>query len=335
MMSLSPELLSGPGDVEALPCVRTLRRADGLTWAVALAPVLADTARLPQGVEPNLAMLSDLVGRLLDELFRHPFPAFVVYVAPTGEFVLTPKLFASAFVSHRAERLVQCAELLAGTLAALERGELQLSAVAARALFELAVVCRDIHQPMLVPWRAIHGSVSRIRSAARSHDCETFRLVWNLRNSTRYYAEDHGWEAATSVLTRLQRLGRKVPEAKEIYDMLCDATHPNIESHATLWRTQHADIGGLHGIRFAPGSSNSKIKLYIVEAVRMSLIMIIPFVRDLWWVAADVTNTCNITPNEQTSLLGLPARSSRNGLCSCGSGLATKGCTHPEPEGLF
>ncbi len=110
---------------------------------------------------------------------------------------------------------------------------------------------------------------------------------------------------------------------------------PNIESHATLWRTQYVDIGPIHGIRFAPGHSNSEITFYIIEAIRLSLTMIVLFLRALWWVAADVTNTCNVTPNTRTLLLGLPARTKRNKLCSCNSGQVTRERTHPEPEGLF
>jgi hypothetical protein len=40
--------------------------------------------------------------------------------------------------------------------------------------------------------------------------------------------------------------------------------------------------------------------------------LIINFARDLWWVASDITNTCSMTPNDRTLLLGLPARKGRN-----------------------
>lgn len=322
-------------EMTELPSVRKLQRTDGITWATTLARVLADTFGAPEGGTENLEHVSNLVSLLLDEVRLHPLPSFVVHARPKGSFTINPVFFAATMASHRAERLIQAVELAAGALDALESGALQLSAVAARALFELAVVCEDLHQPMLEPWRKIHGSVARVRAAANSANCETFNLVWTVRNGTRYYPDDHGWEHATSVLSRLNRFSKRYPAAKDIYDMLCDATHPNIESHATLWRTQYADIGEVHGIRFEPGRSNSKIKLYIVEAIRLSLSMIILFLRDLWWVAADVTNMCNVTPNDHTVLLGLPARTKRNELCSCNSGQVTRVCTHPEPEELF
>ncbi len=120
--------------------------------------------------------------------------------------------------------------------------------------------------------------------------------------------------------------------AQEIYDMLCEATHPNIESQATLWRTDYTRVGDHGAIRFAPGRSNSRIKMAIVDAIRISLKVTIPFVRDLWWVAADITNTCEMSGNERTRLLGLPGRTRRNDQCSCGSGLTTRECTHLEPQ---
>lgn len=280
----------------------------------------------------GLDEFSRLVSILLDELARYELPEFVVYTGPGDRLHVTPIAFASALAAHRAERLVQTAELAAGALEGLEAGALQLSAVASRALFELAVVCWDIHQRLLEPWRSVHGSIKRVRAEANSDESETFRILWTTRMGSRTYDHDEGWPIATSVLTRIDRFNRKMTIAREIYDMLCEATHPNIESHATLWRTDYTSIGDHNAISFAPGKSNSTIKMAIVDAIRVSLKVMIPFVRDLWWVAADITNTCEMTGNERTRLLGLPARTRRNEQCSCGSGLTTRLCTHPEPE---
>lgn len=332
-------------DIENLSSVKTLRRADGLAWETVLEPILRDSAWFKPEQLAYLPQIGRLVSVLLDEITRYQLPEFVIYrsaenrplqstPATDGPLKATPASFTSALVSHRAERLVQAAELTAGALGALENGALQLSAVATRALFELAVVCRDIHQPLLEPWRSVHGSISRVRAAANNDDFESFRILWDTRMASRFYDVRDGWPIAKNVLTKIDRLSQKVADARHVYDMLCDATHPNVEANATLWRTDYVSLGDHTAIKFAPGQSNSVVKDYIISAIRLSLLLIVNFVRDLWWVAADIANTCDMTPNNRTLLLGLPARNGRNELCSCGSGVLTRACTHPEPEGI-
>jgi hypothetical protein len=254
--------------------------------------------------------------------------------AEDGPTKATPVSFASALVAHRAERLVQAAELTAGALNALEIGALQVSAVAARALFELAALSHDLHPKLLEPWRQVHGSISRVRAAANSNEFATFHLLWETRMATRFYDESQGFPYAQNIIGKIKRLNETMPDTLHVYDMLCDATHPNVEANATHWRDEYVDLGDNHAIRFAPGRSNSPIKLFILSSIRLSLLLMISVARDLWWVAADIANTCDMTPNDRTRLLGLPARTGRGDPCSCGSGLQTRVCDHPEPEGV-
>lgn len=316
-------------DVTALPSYGTLDRADGRAWSAVLEPILRDT----HGVEKSglrLHLIDSLISQLVDELKRHRLPEFVIYTAPDRRDV-TRLAFLSALVAHRAERLVQAAELAAAALAALVQGSLQPSAVSARALFELGVVCWDTHTKVLDSWRAVHGNRSRIRAESSSGEATVYRLLWETRMGSRFYGPEHGWPLAKSILTRLDRLAKEVPDARETYDMLCDTTHPNLEAQALLWRTDYITIGKDRAIRFAPGRSNSLVKLYIVESIRLSLMLIMPFTRDLWWIAADITNACDITASSKTEPLGLPTRTGRNDPCSCDSGETTRACTHPEP----
>jgi hypothetical protein len=179
---------------------------------------------------------------------------------------------------------------------------------------------------------AVHGGVSRVRAAAKSEDFPTIRILWETRMSSRFYKST--WPIAKGITNKLARLEKRMPGAGRVYDMLCDLTHPNLEANAALWRTAYVELGEHHAIRFDPGNSNSAVKRYIISAIHTSLCLIIAFARDLWWVAADITNTCDMTPNDRTLLLGLPARAGRAEPCSCGSGLTTRLCTHPEPEGV-
>lgn len=320
-------------DVDRLQSVRMLRRSDGRGWREALEPRVRDSVGIEPDTELPLLQIERAVDLLLAELALHPLPQFVAYTAPGDPQPVTPISFASSLVAHRAERLVQAAELASVALDSLETGRLQISGISARALFEMAILCADVHQPMLEPWRSVHGNIKRVRAEAHLQDGVTFQLLWQTRMGSRLLAEaEDGWPRAAGVTNKIKRFSRIVTSAQETYDMLCEVTHPNVEAHASLWRTEYRTVGQLRTIRFAPGNSNSTIKHAIVDAVFMSLGLIIPFVRDLWWVAADIANVCDMTPNAHTRAMGIPARTGRYEMCSCGSGVITRHCDHPEPE---
>lgn len=314
---------------ESIPSIEILRRRDDYRWNHVLEPILEDTNG---GALPDLGLLEGGIRVLLSELERYRLPEYLVYVNPENRLEVGPLSFTSALVGHRAERLVQACELGANALNSLETGSLQVSAVSSRALLELAIVCWDIHQKLMDPWRTVHGKISRVRAETRASESITFRVLWETRMGTRFYDPGEGWPQAMNIATRISRIGRLLPEVPHIYDLLCDATHPNMESHATLWRTDRRLIGGLDALRFAPGQSNSPVRLAVVESIILSFRLIIPFARDLWWIAADITNCCDMTVNAQTRTLGLPGRTGRNQLCSCGAGELTRECSHPEPH---
>jgi len=189
----------------------------------------------------------------------------------------------------------------------------------------------DTHDKILDPWREVHGNRRKIRAELNDPGSYVYRLLWETRMGSRFYEAEAGWPLAKSVLTRLGHLVKYVPGVRETYDMLCDTTHPNLEAQALLWRTDYITVGQNNAIRFAPGRSNSRVKLYIADAFSLSLKLVLPFARDLWWIAADITNSCDITATPLTDPLGLPTRTGRNDQCSCGSGSVTRTCTHPEP----
>lgn len=321
-----------------LACIRILKRTDGLSWKSALEPTFRDTAYFEPEELVNLERLNRMVTLLINEVAQHPLPEFVVYHAPDDPpLQFNPTLFAAALVASRAERLVQASALTAGALEALERGNLQVSAVATRSLYEIAILCADIHQELLDPWRAVHGKIAMVRSAASSKDFKTFKILWETRFSTRFDPPadaDGVWPTAKGIGNKLKRLNKEISDAQRVYDLLCDVTHPNLQANASMWRHPTSEIGALRATPFSPESSNSIVKRYIIGAVAMSLQTIINFARDLWWIAADITNTCHMAANERTKSLGLPARNTRSETCSCGSGVLTRLCKHPEPTGI-
>lgn len=317
-------------DVTAFPSYKVLDREFGDRWSFVLLPILLDTSGIDSRSDLELDLIDTLVSELVHEISKHRLPEFVIYTGPEKDDI-SRLAFLSTIVGHRAERLVQAAELTATSLAALVEGSLQASAVSARALLELGVVCWDTHTRVLDSWRRVHGSQSRIRAESKNGKEGVYGLLWETRMGTRFYGPEDGWPLAKSIMTRLDRLVKQVPDVREYYDMLCDATHPNMEAQALHWRTDYAAFGTDRAIRFDPGRSNSRVKLYIVESIRLSLLLILPFTRDLWWIAADTANACDITANASTEPLGLPARTGRNDPCSCGSGSVTRICTHPEP----
>jgi hypothetical protein len=323
------------GPVTALRGEALLRRADGSSWAIALEPVVRDTVDIPAEANLGLGVLDDLIGFGLAELARHPLPAFAIAIGPDDELDLEPIAFVSLLVAHRAERLFQLTELAAAALDNLEHGGLEVAAITARSLFEIAAVSNDVHDRLLQAWADAHDSPDAVRTVATRKDTPVWSHIWGARYGTRGDGKLEGWPSATNTLSRLGKFGRRDPtfQAKidRIYTWLSEAAHPNVESNAVYWRKADADRKGRQRIELAPSRSHSPVKAAIVDAVRISYSVILAYCRDLWWVAAETVSVCPIGAAANPSMLGLPRVTGRNEPCCCGSGMKTKTCSHPEP----
>jgi hypothetical protein len=320
-------------ELRPLPGSDILRRSDGRSWAEVLEPVLRDTADLPAGANLRLTELDWLVRKALEELVRQPFPRVFIHLRPTELASLDAESFGSFLVTHRAERLVQLTELSAGALHALEVRSLQLSAVAARALFEVATVSYDVHGAVLREWRKVRSAPEDIRAVVSNPESNLWRSLWSARMGSR--VEGDGQPKAVNIVTRL----RKVPPGSDessssamlIYERLCEATHPNSEANAALWRRIPGQSEGPLRLRFEPSGSQSPVKIAIVEAVLSSYVSVINFCRDLWWIAAEIACALDWHRTEDRAELGLPFKDRKPPLCCCNSGLPINECTHPEP----
>jgi hypothetical protein len=325
-----------PAVVGRLRGPRLLRRTDGRTWSSALRPAIRDTATLPPQVDLGLDELDWLISTALSELMRYALPKYVIHLGPDELRKLDEVAFASFVVGHRAERLVQCVELSAGALDNLEHGSLQLAAVAARALFEIAATSWDVHSTLTAIWPQIHGRPDAIIATAREAQGDLWQALWKARVGTRrsFLMED-SWPQATNVMTRLGRFGGQDAEfakiVTEVYEWLCEATHPNIESQAVLWRLGGRDSHGRLLIEFDPVASQSPVKLAVLDAVRISLKVILQYCRDLWWIAAETACISSLARNAEPGL-GIPRPGSREDPCCCGSGITAAVCDHPEPR---
>jgi hypothetical protein len=325
-----------PTPVSQLRGPRLLKRTDGRPWSSALEPVIRDTATLPPEVDLGLGQLDWLITAALSELMRHPLPKYVIHLGPDELSNLDEVAFASFAIGHRAERLVQCVELSAGALDNLEHGSLQLAAVAARALFEIAATSWDVHSTLTAIWPNIHGRPDAIVAIVREADSDLWQALWKARVGTRRSSlMEQNWPAATNVMTRLGRFGAQdvafAETVTQVYEWLCDATHPNVESQAVLWRRAGRDSHGRQRVEFDPVASQSPVKLAILDAVCISYKVIIQYCRDLWWIAAETACASSATRDVDPGL-GIPRPRSDKDPCCCGSGITATACDHPEPE---
>jgi hypothetical protein len=273
---------------------RLLRRSDASSWANALEPIVRDTIDLPAGVHLGLDELGWLVEVALAELARHPLPQTAIHLGPEERDALEPIAFASFVVAHRAERLLQLIELSGGALDSLEHGSLQLAAIAARCLFETAAASYHVHSTLTASWGEVNGLPEAVQGIARRADSELWRALWTARLGTRSPSAEEGWPKAINVQTRLDHFGRGDENfqvtVKKVYDLLCEATHPNVEAQAVFWRVAEPDLRGRHMIRFDPARSHSPVKLAVVDAVRIACKVIVPYGRDLWRAAAETAS---------------------------------------------
>jgi hypothetical protein len=126
----------------------------------------------------GLDELDWLISTAPSELTRHSLPKYVIHLGPDELRNLDEVAFASFVVGHRAERLVQCVELSAGALDSLEHGSLQLAAVAARALFEIAATSWDVHSTLTAIRPQIHGRPDAIIATARQAEGDLWQALW-------------------------------------------------------------------------------------------------------------------------------------------------------------
>lgn len=327
--------VASDADPALLPGEFVLQRSDGRAWSDALADIIADTVSIRPDYRANLERLDRVVRLARDDLRAHPLPKYAINVGPDSPSRLEPIIFASYLVSHRAERLFQLVELTAGTLHHLERRSLQMAIIAARALFETAIVSRRTHGALEGVWRSAHGHRDLVRCTASDADGPLWAALYKARSATRAsYQEAGGWPSATSVMTHLDALTKGNDEfgttVRDLYADLCDATHPNIEASGVYWRTAPSDADGRSRVELAPGRSHSPLQGRALQAVGWSLFSILPLCRDLWWVAAETTLAHEFNPSDVAEL-GLPRRTGRNEVCCCGSGRKSKVCDHPEP----
>jgi hypothetical protein len=213
---------------------------------------------------------------------------------------------------------------------------LQLAAVAARALFEIAATSWDVHSTLTAIWPQIHGRSDAIIATAREVEGDLWQALWKARVGTRRNSlMEDSWPQATNVMTRLGRLGGQDAEftktVTEVYEWLCEVTHPNIESQAVLWRLGGRDSHGRQLIEFDPAASQSPVKLAVLDAVRISFKVILQYCRDLWWIAAETACASSLAQSAEPEL-GIPRPGSREDPCCCGSGIAAAACDHPEPR---
>jgi hypothetical protein len=324
-----------PTAVSQLRGLRLLRRTDGRPWSSVLEPVIRDTAALPPQEDLGLGELDWLISVALSEIIRYPLPKYVIHLGPDEFPNLDEVAFASFVIGHRAERLVQCVELGAGALDNLEQGSLQLAAVAARALFEIAATSWDVHSTLTAVWSNIHGRPDAIVATVREADGDLWQALWKARVGTRRsFLMEQNWPPATNVMTRLGRFGAEdvafAETVTQVYEWLCDATHPNVESQAVLWRRGGRDSHGRQLVEFDPAASESPVKLAVLDAVRISYKVILQYCRDLWWIAAETACAFSVTRDVDPGL-GIPRPGSGEKACCCGSGIAAATCNHPEP----
>jgi hypothetical protein len=223
---------------------------------------------------------------LLHEYVKHPLPRLVIHLGPENQDELDALAFASAIVAHRAERLVQSVELGAAALDNLEHGSVQLAAVAARTLFEIAATSFYVHSMLESVWEHANGSPEVVRQVVTNPQGKLWQSLWKARVGTRVETTAgtaSGWPKAVHINDRLSYLKKGSEDfAKTVdgtYGLLCEAVHPNVEAQGTLWRRAPVGRDGRARVCFGPSASESPVKLAVIDAVQIASKIHIAFCR--------------------------------------------------------
>lgn len=291
-------------------------------------PALRDTAGVGPQTRIELQKLDRFVDFLLHDFTSHPLPSTFIHLGTDQFHLHDPLSFASFVVAHRAERLVQGVELGASALDCLEHGSLQLAAGAARMLLEISFVTVDGHAKLLDAWRPVHGSPEAVLEVAGATDTPLWAELWQARLGNHLYDELAG-------TARRDRVSRgNVEFAKNLdymYAMLCEVVHPNAESQGAYWRAAPPLRDGRPRLSLEPTGSQSPVKLHIANAVHLAYQILVPYCRDLWWVAAETAMAAGFPRDDETISLGVPLPGRADESCCCGSGTVARSCDHPEP----
>jgi hypothetical protein len=245
---------------------RLLIRADGVRGLRCLRRSLPTPPIYPLGLEE----FEWLLMRALDELARHPLPRAAVHLGPDEHRQREPLNSRHSSLPTAPSGSSNWSSLPAQPLTYLEHGSLFPSAITARSLFEIAATSDPVHRTILPIWRGVTSSPKVRDAAITNHDL--WDAIWEARLGTRVAGDD--WPKAVNVLTRLKRFARGDELFKvsidSVYDILCDAAHPNIGSQDVFWRRAPRDCRGWQRVLRDAAASESPVKLAIVNAVRIS-----------------------------------------------------------------
>ena len=149
---------------------------------------------------------------------------------------------------------------------------------------------------------------------------------------------EEDWPSATNVTTYLTKFAKGHDELSSklnfLYAALCDATHPNVEAQASMWRLAPTDSKNRHRVFLEPTKSQSPTKTLVVEVVQLALLVIINLARDLWWIAAEIACVAGFKRKRENFALGLPVPGPGSQACCCGSEVLGARCDHPQPAAL-
>ena len=292
-----------------------VRRAE--EWCRDRAYWSPDAGHLPQLAAEWIAVLHAEV-----EACSAP-SSFVALHSPDTPPMAIPLAIASNLAAAGAERLALAEQLVFGFVAAVHSESLSLAALSARAMLELAA-----------DTRLYQGRIDRAMAALERESLRKESTAWpellSAVRDLRYGGRLHPLDGAlrTNALTAVDKLGGLI---REVYDVLSEICHPNVEAGAQYWRLTDSYVMGLPVIAFSPTGGESPHKVDAFNGPRLVTMVIVPFARTMLRHSVVIAFGTDVGSEAQSNELGLPLHPGRNDPCPCRSGIKFKSCGHPDP----